>query len=122
MYKNTNVIELVGKNFEKNKIKNTNDRSGILNVYAPWCIHCIKVSEMYKELSNLFLNKFNFYSLNSENKQNFKTIDKLNVKFFPSFYLVDKQGNIKEIKTEISKNKLICMAYKKFMIVIIVIS
>ena len=112
MYKNTNVIELTEKNFNNKKIIKTKNLSGLLVVYAPWCIHCINVSETYKELSNLFINKFNFYSLDSENKHNLKMIDKLDVKFYPSFYIVDNKGNISEIKTQINKNKLICLIYK----------
>lgn len=112
MYEKSNVIELTGKDFTNNKVRKTKDLSGLLIVYAPWCIHCLNVSETYKELSNLFINKFNFYSLNSEDKLNLKIIDKLDVKFYPSFYLVNKNGNISEIKTEINKNKLICLIYK----------
>ena len=116
MYKNSTVIELIGSDFNKKdkkiSIKNTNSKNGILNIYAPWCSHCVKLAEIYKEISVLFLNKFNFYACNSENKKNFKIINELKIEYYPTLFIVNKQGNIKKIKIPLDKNKLICIVYE----------
>ena len=115
MYKNTDVRELKGNDLKiigKNIfVKNTSNLSGFLNIYAPWCNHCVKLSELYKELSTLFLNKFNFYSLDAENKKNFKIVDKLNIEYYPTLFLVNKIGEIKLLNIQLDKNKLICEIY-----------
>ena len=83
-----------------------------MNIYAHWCYNCIKLAEIYKEVSVLFLDKFNFYSLDSENKKNFKIVDSLNIEYYPTLFIVNKKGELKLIKIPLDKNKLICTVYE----------
>ena len=72
---NKGVIELTLKDFiynKKNKklyINNNyfSENKGMIIYYAPWCSHCVKLSELIVELALTNLNIFYFGAINIEN-------------------------------------------------------
>ena len=120
--RNDGVKELKENQFiiNKNKIvlktEYTNDLNGILIVYAPWCSHCVLSKDMWENFADLFNYKFNIFAVNTYNYRmnNQKLVVPLNVKYYPTYKFINKNGNIKDYtgkKTEdqflnfIMKNK-----------------
>ena len=120
--RNEGVKELKENQFiiNKNKIilktEYTNNLNGILIVYAPWCSHCVLSKDMWENFADLFNYKFNIFAVNTYNYRadNQKLVIPLNIKYYPTYKFINKNGNIKDYtgkKTEdqflnfIMKNK-----------------
>ena len=112
---NSNVLELINKNFLINKkkitIENniTKDLNGILIIYAPWCTHCVLSKNMWENLADLFKYKFNIYALNTYNyrEKNQNLVLPLNIKVYPTYKFVLKNGEIKEYKGGKNEDEII---------------
>lgn len=103
------VIELKYNNFliEKNNVIFDNNNSLIL-VYAPWCKHCQIFAEVWSQLAIHYRNKFNLYSINSEDidNKNDYIISKLKPNNYPILYKVDKNGKLIIFENELNLNDI----------------
>jgi len=112
---NSNVIELINNNFLINKkqitIKKdiTKNLNGILIIYAPWCTHCVISKNMWENLADLFKYKFNIFALNTYNyrEKNQNLVLPLNIKVYPTYKFVLKNGDIKEYKGGKNEDEII---------------
>lgn len=109
-----NIFELTKKDFiidDKIKLKKDfyNDINGIIIVYAPWCSHCVLSKEMWENLSNLFKYKFNFYAVNTYNfdGKNQDLVKPLNITIYPTYILIDKNGELKKYEGSKTENDFI---------------
>jgi thiol-disulfide isomerase/thioredoxin len=102
--RNEGVKELKENQFiiNKNKIilktEYTNNLNGILIVYAPWCSHCVLSKDMWENFADLFNYKFNIFAVNTYNYRadNQKLVIPLNIKYYPTYKFINKNGNIKD--------------------------
>ena len=109
------IIELKLEDFEyKNKklyIKNNyfNDKKGFIIFYAPWCKHCIKMSDLLIDLALSNINIFNFGAINSENIKDGN--DKLciyeNINKFPTIKYINKDGTLIDYQHEYTIDNLL---------------
>ena len=109
------IIELKLQDFEyKNKklyIKNNyfNDKKGFIIFYAPWCKHCIKMSDLLIDLALSNINIFNFGAINSENIKDGN--DKLciyeNINKFPTIKYINKDGTLINYQYEYTIDNLL---------------
>ena len=96
------ILELKLKDFEykDNKlfIKNNyfSDKKGFIIFYAPWCKHCIKISNLLIDLALLNINIFNFGAINSENINdgNDKVCIYENINSFPTIKYINEDGTL----------------------------
>ena len=102
--KNNGVIELKFKDFKiKNKklyINNKyfNENKGLIVFYAPWCNHCIKMSDSLISISIDNLNIFPIGAVNIEDtkNKNFKLTKLAKVTQIPTIKYIDKDGSLKD--------------------------
>lgn len=114
-YSNDNVRELIKKNFiiDKKSIRLdpllTNQLNGILVAYAPWCETCAMSKQMWENLGSLFKYKFNIYALNTynfdDNNQDLSL--PLDIRIYPTYKFINKNGNIFEFKNSKSESDII---------------
>ena len=114
LYENNDaVINLNTRDFDLKNKKILNDdfkgKQGLFVVYAPWCQHCKEMSDMWKELANLYKYRFPIGAINSDDysNRNEEVVHKLKVKYYPTFKFIDKNGKIKNFKGKTNKDDLI---------------
>ena len=83
--------------------------NGILIIYAPWCTHCVISKNMWENLADLFKYKFNIFALNTYNyrEKNQNLVLPLNIKVYPTYKFVLKNGDIKEYKGGKNEDEII---------------
>ena len=98
----------------KNKILYINNeyfssKKGIIIFYAPWCSHCIKISELFIDLAYSNINLFSIGAVNSENIEegNDKLSIYANIKYFPTLKIIDDDGSLKDYPYEYNADNLI---------------
>lgn len=111
--KYTGVIELTPKDFkiEKNKVKITNkefkNKNGLITFYAPWCIHCKNMKEMWSDFAIDFKHKFPIAAVNCENSKNMDICNKLRIGAYPTIMRTSKKGNINNYKGHTGKDDML---------------
>lgn len=109
--KYTEVINLTDKDFKidgrKVKIinKHFKDKMGLIVFYAPWCIHCKNMVEMWSDLAIQFKNIFPIGAVNSDREEEIS--NKLKIRYYPTIKVVTKKGNISNYKGRMDKDELI---------------
>jgi thiol-disulfide isomerase/thioredoxin len=112
---NTNIIELKFKDFTyKNKklyIKKNifPNNKGFIIFYAPWCKHCIKMSDLIINLALSNINLFNFGAVNYEDLEEKNDIlcNYADIKKFPTIKIIKEDGEIVDYKYEYNIDNLI---------------
>ena len=95
------VIELNINDFKDKKIinKNFTNKYGLLKAYAPWCGYCKLLKDDLKFLSNgLEKNGFQIGAINCDLEKELST--ELEVKGYPSLYMINPDGSLSEAKPE----------------------
>ena len=73
----------------KVKVKNNDNKPGMLLVWAEWCPHCVNFKPLYKEISNRLKNKFPCMAI-EEQEIDSSLQTSLDVSSYPSIYFFDK--------------------------------
>ena len=81
---------------------------GLMIAYAPWCPHCHSMENVWKKLSN----KHRMYALDADS--NSEARSQINLEGYPSFYVVNKSGNIKPVDLEDRSETGVEKVIKKF--------
>jgi thiol-disulfide isomerase/thioredoxin len=113
--KDKGVIELVLSDFEyKNKklyIQNDyfEDKKGLIIFYAPWCEHCVKISDLIIDLALSNENLFYFGSINSENIEdgNDYLCYYANITKLPTIKYIKNNGLLEDYPHEYTSDNLI---------------
>ena len=76
------------------------NKKGFIIYYAPWCKHCIKISELLTELALLNFNLFNFGAVNAENIENGNDYLCIysDIKKFPTIKCINDDGTLEDYK------------------------
>ena len=96
------IIELTLKDFilKKKKLFINNDyfneKKGLIVFYAPWCKHCIKLSDLLVELALSNINIYYFGAVNVENIKDGNDYLSVygNIKKLPTLKYIDKKGKL----------------------------
>ena len=109
------ITELKMKDFiyKNKKLYINNDyfssKKGFIIFYAPWCKHCIKLSELFIDLAMSNVNLFNFGSVNCENIDNDN--DRLciyaKIKYYPTLKYIKDDGSLESYPFELNADNLI---------------
>lgn len=112
--KNTSIIELTPKNFDKSnrivhsKLKN---KKGIVAYMADWCGHCRNFSPIYEQVADTLGQSFPLFYLDCDKYSEFAS-NKLGINGFPTIMYIDRSGkpykNFTKERTEISMLNDIC--------------
>jgi len=111
------VIELTLKDFKYNKnnkklyINNKyfNEKKGFIIFYAPWCEHCVHLSNLIIDIALNNVNVFPFGAVNIENIEegNDKVAIYSKIKQLPTIKYVDSDNTLKEYKFKYNADNLI---------------
>lgn len=111
------VIELTLKDFtydKKNKklyINNSyfNENKGIIIFYAPWCKHCVKMSDLIIDLAISNLNIFYFGSVNVENIEDGNDYLAIygNIHNLPTIKVINEDKSLENYKFDYNIDNLI---------------
>jgi thiol-disulfide isomerase/thioredoxin len=109
------IIELTLKDFIKKKKKiliNNNyfeEKKGFIIFYAPWCKHCLKLSDLLIELALSNINLFYFGSVNIENIEdgNDYLAVYANIKKLPMIKYIDNDSSLKDYTYKYNADNLI---------------
>ena len=87
------IIELKYNDFIKKKnhyYTKKNIKEGLLIFYAPWCSHCLKLSNDLKKLISDYINKFFIGVVNVEDLNNKNDIlsNNFNIKSYPTYFII----------------------------------
>ena len=99
-YMNSSVFELTTKDFNGTKIINKSFKNNfaVIEIYAPWCPHCISTIDDLKSLAtNLNKEGIQFGALNADNPLNKDLISNLGVSSFPTFFMVNVTGKLESV-------------------------
>jgi thiol-disulfide isomerase/thioredoxin len=99
-YNNSSVAELTIKDFNGIQLVNNSFKSkfGLVKVYAPWCPHCTSMVESVKNAADSLKTKDIIVgAVNATNPINEELVSKIGTQGYPSFYFVNKNGNLEEI-------------------------
>jgi thiol-disulfide isomerase/thioredoxin len=109
------IIELTLQDFiyKKNKLYINNsyfsERKGLIIFYAPWCKHCVKLSDTLINLALSNINLFNFGSVNVENTE--KGNDYLsiyaNINRLPTIKYINKDNYLVDYPFEYNIDNLV---------------
>ena len=82
---------------------------GFIIFYAPWCSHCVKMSQLFIDLAYSNINLFNIGAVNCENieEDNDKIAIYANIKYFPTLKIIDSDGSLKDYPYEYNADNLI---------------
>jgi thiol-disulfide isomerase/thioredoxin len=85
------------------------DNKGFIIFYAPWCKHCIKISDLLIDLALLNINIFNFGAINSENIEggNDKIFIYENITNFPTIKYIKTDGTLENFKYKYTIDNLL---------------
>lgn len=111
--KYSGVIELTNKDFKNTTVinKNFKDMYGLITFYAPWCIHCRQMVELWSDLALQFRNLFAIGAVNCEH--NTKTCINARIRYYPTIKFVTKKGNMHNYTGKIDRDSLIYFIYSK---------
>jgi thiol-disulfide isomerase/thioredoxin len=111
------VIELILKDFiydKKNKklyINNDyfNENKGIIIFYAPWCKHCVKLSNLIIDLAISNLNIFWFGAVNLENVEDGNDYLAIyaNISKLPTIKIINSDKSLENYKFDYNIDNLI---------------
>ena len=109
------IIELTLKDFiYKNKnlyINNEyfSEKKGLIIFYAPWCKHCIKISDMLINLALSNINLFNFGAVNTENTEEGNDYLSIyaNINRLPTIKYINSNNNLTDYPFEYNIDNLI---------------
>lgn len=65
----------------------------VVMFHAPWCSYCNNFMPKYKQLSEIYENKYNFVMVNGDNPTNYNLAKDYAVGSFPTLYIVDSSIN-----------------------------
>lgn len=88
--------------------KNFKGKTGLLLVYAPWCKHCKGFTELWNDLAQQYNYLFPMGALNAEDihNQNHQISSDLSVKFYPTIFVVSKNGRLTKYKYDETRDEL----------------
>ena len=109
------IIELTLKDFikKKNKLLINNsyfeEKKGFIVFYAPWCKHCVKLSDLLIELALSNINLFYFGSVNIENIEdgNDYLAVYAGIKKLPTIKYINSDGILKDYTFKYDADNLI---------------
>ena len=104
--KNSGVINLTLFDFKGKKV-NFHGKEGLINFYAPWCVHCRKMQDMWSELAIHFKDRFVISAVNCEDPFNYNLRWIFDIVYYPTLKFVDKKGNITDYEGDIEKDNLL---------------
>lgn len=115
IYSKNIVKELVKNDFNitKDSIKLnkniTSNLNGIIVIYAPWCETCNMTKDLWENIAILFKYKFNIYAINAYNfdDNNQDLTLPLDVRIYPSYKFVNKNGEISTFNGKINESELV---------------
>tara|TARA_Y100000385_G_C12713154_1_gene475460 strand:- start:163 stop:591 length:429 start_codon:yes stop_codon:yes gene_type:complete len=110
--KEHSVIELVGSDFNKNKVVNKNfeGKNALIKFYAPWCPHCTVLVEQLDFIAkNLDDHGFKVGAVNVTNKTNKEISQLVGITTIPAFYSMNSNGELvkEEIKGELDMKSIL---------------
>lgn len=111
--KDGSVVELTANSFDLSQKKvvspHFNGRMGLITIYAPWCGHCRKMVDTWKDLGSMFRYRFVMAALNVENDigGNREVAHKFKVKQYPTVKFVDKNGKVKNFNGLLTRDDLL---------------
>ncbi len=93
--------ELFVKGFPENK--------GLIVFYAPWCVHCKKLSDLMFDLAYSYMNVFTIYAVNCENvdKGNDKLCQYAEIEKYPTIKYITPDGMLKDYTNHTNPDDLI---------------
>tara|TARA_B110000037_G_C17090564_1_gene493819 strand:- start:995 stop:1390 length:396 start_codon:yes stop_codon:yes gene_type:complete len=104
-YDDTNVIELINKDFNKKKKGFSNKKyigiNGIIVFYSNLCSHCKNSYNTLINISDIYKNKFNIYTVNCNNldHRNDYLIRDFKISQYPQYKLINN-NIISDLKFE----------------------
>lgn len=104
-YDDTNVIELINKDFNKKKKGFSNKKyigiNGIIVFYSNLCSHCKNSYNTLINISDIYKNKFNIYTVNCNNldRGNDYLIRDFKISQYPQYKLINN-NIISDLKFE----------------------
>jgi len=109
------IMELTLKDFLKKKkqlfINNDyfSEKKGFIVFYAPWCKHCLKLSDLLIELALSNINLFNFGAVNIENIEdgNDYLAVYANIKKLPTIKYINSDGTLSDYSFKYDLDNLI---------------
>ena len=114
---NKGIIELTLKDFifkkKMNKLLINNDyfeeKKGFVIFYAPWCKHCIKLSDLLIEIALSNVNLFYFGSVNVENIEEGNDYLSIyaDIKKLPTIKYIELDGSLKDYSFKYNADNLI---------------
>ena len=109
------VVELTIKDFHENMVINSDFRGkdALIFFYAPWCIHCQKMSEYLSQIAIQFQYVFPIGVVNCENPRNYKICRRFDIQMFPTPFYLNKKGIMTEYQDPIDKDSLMNFIYQK---------
>lgn len=110
----TGIIELKYKDFQINKssikikTKFFDNNKGLIIFYAPWCKHCIELSNAFINLAqdNLYIFPIGAVNIEDTKNKNDKLAQKIKIEQIPTVKYIDPKGIIKNYPYEISIENL----------------
>lgn len=107
---NDPVIHLTSKDFKNKKIIHPafKNKVGFLKIYAPWCSHCISMVDTVNSVSKKLKTKNIVIGVcDGTDKRNKKIMEILEVRGFPTLYLVKSDGSLDSYNQGRDENTLI---------------
>lgn len=109
------IPELKMKDFiyKNKKLYINNDyyssKKGFIIFYAPWCKHCVKLSELFIDLAMSNVNLFNFGAINGENIDdgNDRLCIYAKIKYYPTLKYIKDDGSLENYPFELNADNLI---------------
>ena len=94
-YTNSDVIELTSKDFNGKILINDRfkNKNGIIKFYAPWCPHCVEMTNPLKFLAKE-LKKYDFLIGVVNTDTNLQLAQTFNISGIPTLYTINTDGKI----------------------------
>lgn len=85
------------------------EKKGLIIFYAPWCKHCVKISELLINLALANINLFYFGAVNCENIEdgNDYLCSYANITKYPTIKYIKEDGTLEDYKYEYVSDNLV---------------